>query len=39
MTADCNVTFCCQACPHQPTCADLNEAAFARPEEISGSDT
>lgn len=26
--------FCCQECPNLPTCADLVEAAFARPEEV-----
>lgn len=28
-------TYCCETCPHQPTCADLVEATFARPEEVT----
>lgn len=27
--------FCCAVCPNQPTCADLVEAAFATPEDIT----
>lgn len=26
--------FCCAVCPHQPTCEDVTEAVFARPEEV-----
>lgn len=27
--------FCCPVCLHEPTCRDLLESAFARPEDVS----
>lgn len=28
--------FCCEVCPHQPTCEEVTKAVFARPEEVIG---
>lgn len=29
------MSFCCETCPHAVTCADLLEAQFARPEDVT----
>lgn len=28
------MTTCCPTCPHAVSCGDINEAVFARPEEV-----
>lgn len=31
--------YCCIECPNLPTCADIAEAAFARPEDVTDEPT